>query len=202
MIEVLIITTMAIILQYINVSNQHVVHLKLSPCYMSNIFQLRKKESLYWGLKQCNQKLFLSINYSFFYYIERVHFLIGSHKNLSQWIRKVHCSAGWAWVIWCTLYLGISPTQDKWSGNQGGGNCQAELHSTLAILLEGIWEAATEHGAKRVCGSTCLSSCVGWRNILVMSTLACIALLENRISELDGRWWGKYPKNVQGICRT
>ena len=37
MIEVLIITTMAIILQCINVSNQHVVHLKLTQCYRSAV---------------------------------------------------------------------------------------------------------------------------------------------------------------------
>ena len=34
---------MAIVLQYINVSNQHVVYPKFTQCYMSNIFQLKKK---------------------------------------------------------------------------------------------------------------------------------------------------------------
>ena len=34
--------TMTIILQYTNVSNQHVVHLKFIQCDMSNIFQFLK----------------------------------------------------------------------------------------------------------------------------------------------------------------
>ena len=46
---VLITATMAITLQYINVSNQHVVHLKFTQCYMANIFQLKKiKKPLQW----------------------------------------------------------------------------------------------------------------------------------------------------------
>ena len=36
MIEVLIITTMATTLQYINISNYHGVHLNFTQCYMSN----------------------------------------------------------------------------------------------------------------------------------------------------------------------
>ena len=39
MIEVLAKTTVLIILQYINVSNQHTVYLKLIQCYMSMIPQ-------------------------------------------------------------------------------------------------------------------------------------------------------------------
>ena len=34
MIEELTITTMAIILQYVNVSNQEAIHLKFAQCYM------------------------------------------------------------------------------------------------------------------------------------------------------------------------
>lgn len=37
MIEILIIATMAVILQYIHVVNQH-VDLKFTQCYMSNVF--------------------------------------------------------------------------------------------------------------------------------------------------------------------
>lgn len=37
------ITTMAITLQYINVASQHVVHLKLTKCYISDIFQKKMK---------------------------------------------------------------------------------------------------------------------------------------------------------------
>ena len=36
-------TTVVIILQYINLSNQHVVHLELTQHCRSNIFQLKKK---------------------------------------------------------------------------------------------------------------------------------------------------------------
>ena len=43
MAEVLTTATMAIILQYINGSNQHDVHLKCAQFYMSNIFQLKDK---------------------------------------------------------------------------------------------------------------------------------------------------------------
>lgn len=42
--EVLTIATMAIILQCINVSNQHVIHLKFTQCYTSNIFQQNVKK--------------------------------------------------------------------------------------------------------------------------------------------------------------
>ena len=34
---------LSIQMQHINVSNQHVLLLKLSQCYMSNIFQLKEK---------------------------------------------------------------------------------------------------------------------------------------------------------------
>ena len=34
--------TMAIILQYIHVFHQQAVHLEITQCYMSNIFQLKK----------------------------------------------------------------------------------------------------------------------------------------------------------------
>ena len=37
-------TTVAIILQYMYVPNQHVTQLKLTQCHMSNMFQLRKKK--------------------------------------------------------------------------------------------------------------------------------------------------------------
>lgn len=43
MTEVLTITIMAIILQYINGSNQFDVHLKCAQFYMSNTFQLKDK---------------------------------------------------------------------------------------------------------------------------------------------------------------
>lgn len=39
-VEVLANTIMAIVLQYINISNQH-IHLKHIQCYTSNIFQLK-----------------------------------------------------------------------------------------------------------------------------------------------------------------
>ena len=39
--EVLTKATVVIILQYVNVSNQHIVHFKLT-CYMSNIAQFKK----------------------------------------------------------------------------------------------------------------------------------------------------------------
>lgn len=35
--------TVAVMLQYVNVSNQHVVHLKLTQWSMSKIFQLKRK---------------------------------------------------------------------------------------------------------------------------------------------------------------
>ena len=38
-----------IILQYINISKQHVVYLKLPECYMSIISQLLKKE-IFWNI--------------------------------------------------------------------------------------------------------------------------------------------------------
>lgn len=43
MIQVLTIAAMAAILQYINASNPHTVHLKFTWCHMSNIFQLKNK---------------------------------------------------------------------------------------------------------------------------------------------------------------
>ena len=46
MVEVLIIATIAVILQYINVSNQHLVHLKFTQCYMPNTFQLKKARGI------------------------------------------------------------------------------------------------------------------------------------------------------------
>ena len=45
MLEVLANATVVIILQYIKVSNQHVVHLKLTQCCMSIISQLKKDKS-------------------------------------------------------------------------------------------------------------------------------------------------------------
>jgi len=42
MIEVLIMATMAIIVQYKNVSDSYVVHLKFAQWYMSNVFQFFK----------------------------------------------------------------------------------------------------------------------------------------------------------------
>ena len=46
LIEVLTNVTMAIILQYLNVPNQHVVHLKLTLCYVSNRFQTSKQKRM------------------------------------------------------------------------------------------------------------------------------------------------------------
>ena len=43
-VEVLAKAMVAILLQYMNVSNQHVVHLELRQCYMSHMFRLREKE--------------------------------------------------------------------------------------------------------------------------------------------------------------
>lgn len=40
---------MAIILQYIKVSNQEAVHLKFAQCYIWNIFQLKNKNNRYLG---------------------------------------------------------------------------------------------------------------------------------------------------------
>ena len=40
-VEVLANTVMAIELQYINISNQH-IHFKCMQCYMTNIFQLKQ----------------------------------------------------------------------------------------------------------------------------------------------------------------
>lgn len=40
--EGLVNTTMVITLQYIDVSNQHVVQLKLTQCFMLNIFPFKK----------------------------------------------------------------------------------------------------------------------------------------------------------------
>ena len=42
MMEVLIMATMAIIVQYKNVSDSYVLHLKFTQWYMSNIFQFFK----------------------------------------------------------------------------------------------------------------------------------------------------------------
>lgn len=42
MTEILIITTMAIILELTNVPNQHVVYLKFTKCCVSNILQFFK----------------------------------------------------------------------------------------------------------------------------------------------------------------
>ena len=46
MIEVLTVATEAIILQYIKVSNEHVVHLRFTQYYMSNMFQLLVQRSV------------------------------------------------------------------------------------------------------------------------------------------------------------
>lgn len=43
MMEVLTNATMAIVLQYINVSHQHIGHLKPTQFYMSSISQLKKR---------------------------------------------------------------------------------------------------------------------------------------------------------------
>lgn len=48
MIAVLAKVTMVIILQYINVSNQHVTHLKHTQCDMSIISQQKKKRTRKW----------------------------------------------------------------------------------------------------------------------------------------------------------
>ena len=37
-----------IILQYINASNQHIVHLKITQCYMSIVSQLKKEKKSNW----------------------------------------------------------------------------------------------------------------------------------------------------------
>lgn len=44
MIEVLSVNTTAIVSRYINVSNQHIVHLKFIQYYMPNISNLKKKK--------------------------------------------------------------------------------------------------------------------------------------------------------------
>lgn len=50
--------TMAITLQFINVSNLHVVHLKFTQCYMSNIIkQEKERKQRYWctlNLNECS----------------------------------------------------------------------------------------------------------------------------------------------------
>lgn len=43
--------SMVIILQYRNVSNQHIAHLKLTQCYVSVIFQLKNPSITVWGRK-------------------------------------------------------------------------------------------------------------------------------------------------------
>lgn len=42
--NVINIPTMAIILQYVNLSKEHTVHLKLTQCYPSNLFNIKKKQ--------------------------------------------------------------------------------------------------------------------------------------------------------------
>lgn len=41
----LTVATMKIILQYVNVANEHVVHLKYTKYYTSNVFQFFKKKA-------------------------------------------------------------------------------------------------------------------------------------------------------------
>ena len=45
-IEVQTVSTVASILQYIKVSNEHAVHLRFTQYYMSNMFQLRVQKSV------------------------------------------------------------------------------------------------------------------------------------------------------------
>lgn len=48
---------MVIILQYVNVSNQYVLQLKFTQCYMSGIFQLKKeKNQRSWCVLNVNEK--------------------------------------------------------------------------------------------------------------------------------------------------
>ena len=49
---------MVIILQYINASNQPDVHLKLTQCYMPNIFQLKKRLQSWMGAGLCKIECF------------------------------------------------------------------------------------------------------------------------------------------------
>ena len=51
MIEVLTVAIVAIIPQYIKVSNEHVVHLRFTQYYMSNIFQLRVRKRMLYQMK-------------------------------------------------------------------------------------------------------------------------------------------------------
>ena len=50
MTEMLVNTMVVIILQYVNASNQYIVHIKLTQCSMSIIFQFKKNVFLksYW----------------------------------------------------------------------------------------------------------------------------------------------------------
>lgn len=56
-IEVLTITIRVVMLQYINVSNQHVVPLKFIQCFVSSIFQLKKNWSTYHCSFDCPDEL-------------------------------------------------------------------------------------------------------------------------------------------------
>ena len=78
MTELLIISTIAIKLQYTNTLNKHVRHIKLTQCYILNPFQLRKislasKEFIrssilfneIWGNNQCCRLLKFELTFSF-----------------------------------------------------------------------------------------------------------------------------------------
>lgn len=49
--EVVVNTTVIIVLQFINVSNRHIVHLKLTQCHLSIISQSWGKKILFFFLK-------------------------------------------------------------------------------------------------------------------------------------------------------
>lgn len=139
---------MAIILQYMNVYWINMLYILKFYNVICQIY-FEKRESLYRRLKQHNKKNCFLISHSFSTILEMFYHFLLVLISLSQCISKIHCLAGLAWVIWSTSASRNDPTQAKCSKSLRYGNCQAEVHCTLRILLAaGIWEAATESWIK------------------------------------------------------
>lgn len=100
MIEILAKTRAVIILQYINVSNQHVVHLKLMQCCLSIIFQWKKKATEHWfwvcAIWVQNSWYFLSYM-TWMGQCSSMHFTFFLYKNL--------CKSMYQMQLFCGLHL-------------------------------------------------------------------------------------------------
>ena len=128
---------------------------------------------------------------------------VGSHKPVTMYQQ----SALFSWPSLGHTSTSASrndPTQAKWSKSMRYGNCQAEVHCTLRILLAaGIWEAVTESWIKESLWKHRFWKLYRLKKYLSLAHACWYSTALNNILELDRCWWEKLEKKrVQGICTS